>query len=244
MGSLEALYQRAAAERNGAILVRDTNEQLLAELRKHRERGAESFPYREVIHWFPVERYPHGIRGTSGVVGELPVSIEPAVRRTIDVARGVIDSLPSDYPAFVRLLRERGGLSGASERAPWLDKPPWSQMNHPPLGSDYRTMVTVQADAAGARWEELARESRGPAAEYAALRSRIVPASLYWLLALLLTMLVVGLIVPLSYLSASAGPSKTVLLVCFGVLAVLFVSYFGYELWKLQGAAKLENETF
>jgi hypothetical protein len=244
MGSLEALYQRVDGERQGAILVHDSNKMLLGELLSQKERGAASFPYRDTIHWFPAQRYPHAIQGTSGVVGELPVSLEPAVRKTIEVARAVIDSLPPDYPAFVRMFRQRGGLGGAPERAPWPEKPPWTEVERPALGSDYRAMVGVRADAAGGRWEELAREMSGPSAEYAALRSRIVPKSLYCLLALLLAMLVAGVVVPLSRLSASDGSSKTVLLVSFGVLAVLFVLYFVYELWKLQAAAKLENETF
>jgi len=82
----------------------------------------------------------------------------------------------------------------------------------------------------------------GERVEY--LRSKLAPRSLYILFGILGSLLVVGVIGPLFYLSAEGGLSKPILLVFFIPLALAFVGFYGYELRRLRRADRLVSEDF
>lgn len=82
----------------------------------------------------------------------------------------------------------------------------------------------------------------GERVEY--LRSKLAPRSLYILFGILGSLLVVGVIGPLFYLSAESGLSKPILLVFFIPLALAFVGFYGYELRRLRRADRLLSEDF
>lgn len=82
----------------------------------------------------------------------------------------------------------------------------------------------------------------GERVEY--LRSKLAPQSLYILFGILGSLLVVGVIGPLFYLSAESGLSKPILLVFFIPLALAFVGFYGYELRRLRRADRLLSEDF
>ena len=86
--------------------------------------------------------------------------------------------------------------------------------------------------------------ARGLAAKFLALKEQLVPASFWWLWGILLGMLVVGLIVPLTYLSAQDAGSKFALIIAFSLLSLAFFAFLAYELRRLRLAADLTRATF
>lgn len=101
-----------------------------------------------------------------------------------------------------------------------------------------------QRDFARRNFRDLSRKSELLAGRISAFRSRLVPATFYWLLGILGGLLVAGVIAPLFFLSAEDGLSKPLLIGLFIPLSVSFLAYTSYELLKLRGAVRLDREKF
>ena len=76
----------------------------------------------------------------------------------------------------------------------------------------------------------------------ASLRTRAAIGSLSGLVGVLAAFLILGVLVPLAYLSARAGSSRISLLIAFGALALLFLLYLANEVRRLTNAMHLEQE--
>jgi hypothetical protein len=74
------------------------------------------------------------------------------------------------------------------------------------------------------------------------LRTRAAIASLGGLVGVLAAFLILGVLVPLGYLSARAGSSRVNLLIAFGALSLLFLAYLANEVRRLANALKLDRE--
>jgi hypothetical protein len=94
------------------------------------------------------------------------------------------------------------------------------------------------------RWKQFSRQSEEIGDRLGRLRTRFVPQSFYMLFVVLLLMLGAGVVAPLVFLSAQAGPSKWILFALFTPLSVAFVGFFGWELRSLRRADRLLKEAF
>ena len=99
-----------------------------------------------------------------------------------------------------------------------------------------------QQDVAIWRWQELSREYDRLAKSVTDFRERLIPASIYFLVTVLLVLVAGGIIAPLSFLTAWPGASKWILLSISASLVVSFVAYLGYEVWRLRQAADLARD--
>jgi hypothetical protein len=77
-----------------------------------------------------------------------------------------------------------------------------------------------------------------------AFRQRLIPKSIYILLGILAALTAGGVIAPLFFLSADSGPSKALLLVVFIPLALGFVGYLFFEVFRIRQAADLSRAIF
>lgn len=177
-----------------------------------------------------------------------------------------------DWAAFVTDLRVLGELR--REPPIWQGKRTIAPRDWLPMeDDDPRTLSKFRDDASGWRhvmtmrargrtsqsmWrtvreqrrfaeEHLGRcrdESRNCGIKIEILRSRLMPQSLYYLLGILAVLLVIGVIVPMFFLSAESGPSKYILLGLFALFVTGFLGFYGYELRRLRRADRLVEGDF
>jgi hypothetical protein len=119
-------------------------------------------------------------------------------------------------------------------------------LHHVP-GLDYAEWVEwlpVAQNVAPERWSARVDWSRRWGKDVQSFRARLVPRSFYVLVGVLVAMLVVGVVVPLTQLSANPGSSKAWLTIAFAVLALTFPVYIGIELNRLRNAGDFTRDTF
>jgi hypothetical protein len=114
----------------------------------------------------------------------------------------------------------------------------------PTVAADWWAELEVQAAYAGLMWWDIRVRFADVSELLESLRSQLVPRSMLVLLCLLAALLVVGAVVPMGYLSAQGGSSKTYLLAAFGVLSVGVVVVLAYEMMRIRLAAELDRATF
>jgi hypothetical protein len=153
-----------------------------------------------------------------------------------------------DYKrALTRLAKDEKTLSDnlragrdAAEFAPdWLNEPAVRRY-------EFRVGVIASLDQQRdwLRTEWLQRRSEYDALRRGldVLRTRAGIGSLAGLVVVLAAFLIVGVAVPLAYLSARGGASRGVLLAAFGALAFLFLLYLANEVRRLSHALQLDRE--
>jgi hypothetical protein len=103
--------------------------------------------------------------------------------------------------------------------------------------------IRMQKDHAIWRWQEIAREYDRLAFALKNFRERLVPGSIYFLILILFGLVAAGVVAPMAFLSAHAGPSKWLLFAISAPLVVAFVGYLAYEVRRLRHAADLSRDT-
>jgi hypothetical protein len=101
----------------------------------------------------------------------------------------------------------------------------------------------AQKDHAIWRWQEIAREYDRLAFALKNFRESLVPGSIYFLILILFGLVSAGVVAPMAFLSAHAGPSKWVLFAISAPLVVGFVGYLAYEVRRLRHAADLSRDS-
>jgi hypothetical protein len=153
----------------------------------------------------------------------------------LDQAHSAVSSL--QWPMVAEQIRERGSIHAPS--------PAWTERSAVMSAeSGIWDQIVRQQQLATQRWSTIYDESTECGRELAVLRSRLVPRSMYLLLAILMSLLLSGVLAPLIFLSADEGPSKWILLGFFTPLAGAFVGFFAWEVFRLRRADRIENETF
>jgi hypothetical protein len=112
------------------------------------------------------------------------------------------------------------------------------------LGGGIWERIAQQDLVASLTWQRLVDESLRVNEELEDLRGRGIPRTLYFLVAMLSALFVVGVIAPLAYLNALPGLSKVVLLALSSALVVGFLGFFWNELRRLRRTDRLENAEF
>lgn len=177
------------------------------------------------------------------------------------VEDGQAEAILTDAAARISALRDEmkevswEGLSEGVRVAGHLPAPAQGWLADPNLipdpaweavapGTGLWPRLEMQGNYAAQWWRAYSKRvvEIGERVEY--LRSKLAPRSLYILFGILGSLLVVGVIGPLFYLSAEGGLSKPVLLVFFIPLALAFVGFYGYELRRLRRADRLVSEDF
>jgi|tagenome__1003787_1003787.scaffolds.fasta_scaffold20734924_1 hypothetical protein len=153
------------------------------------------------------------------------------------------DAFPATFDDFVGQL-ERDGEMGIVNRNHWLKAEPWRDETKPDPNDTYLAWLPFAQDIARERWRTLVDESRHRGAQVRGFRARLVPRSFYVLVGVLVAMLVVGVVVPLTQLTASSGASKLWLTIAFAALALTFPVYVWIELARLRNAGDFTRETF
>lgn len=178
----------------------------------------------------------------NGLAGALDFRYIDVFENGAKVASEFRDALPATFDAYVTALQTDGRL--AATDAPWLEEdigpvPP------PTFGDDpFLHDAGYQRNHFRHRWQRLQQPTGENGAELREFRSRIVPASLYGLLAVLSALLLVGTILPMLYLSARGDGSRLLLLTPFAILSLAFFGFIAYELRALRLAGDFTKDTF
>jgi hypothetical protein len=122
-----------------------------------------------------------------------------------------------------------------------IPRPAWEAVAP---GTGLWPRLEMQGDYAAQWWRAYDRQVGEIGERVESLRSKLAPQSLYILFGILGSLLAVGVIGPLFYLSAEGGISKPFFLVFFIPLALAFVGFYGYELRRLRRADRLLSEDF
>jgi hypothetical protein len=185
---------------------------------------------------------PTGMVGQRGARFESGQDPQADLRHAWSVLAEYEAHLPASFEALVERIRSQGTLDPRTPQA-WLAAPPWTGRSRPPQGA-WLDWAKVEDDVVRERWQNLQLRAREFGVALEDLRGRLVPRSFYLLLGVLTGLLLGSVITPLFFLSAKGGPSKPVLIAVFAPLAVAFVGFFGFELWRLRRADRLASETF
>ena len=153
------------------------------------------------------------------------------------------DVFPATFDEFIGQL-ERDGEIGIANRNHWLKVEPWRGGTKPDANATYLAWLPFAQEIARERWRTLVDESRRWGTEVRGFRARLVPRSFYVLVGVLVAMLVIGVVVPLTQLTASSVASKLWLTIAFAVLALTFPVYVWIELTRLRNAGDFTRETF
>jgi hypothetical protein len=131
--------------------------------------------------------------------------------------------------------------------AAWLPAPEAEPRYWDTIGVDvehFWDSVWHQREYAQRHWQSTAEAYTSLSARLAALRGRLIPRSMYFLLAVL-TFLVGGCVaMPMFFLTAEGSGSKSLLLAFFLVAGSAFVGYLVYEVRHINRAADLAAEWF
>jgi len=103
--------------------------------------------------------------------------------------------------------------------------------------------IRAQKDYAIWKWQEIAREYDRLVFALKNFRESLVPGSIYFLILILFGLVGAGVVAPMAFLSAHAGPSKWVLFAISAPLVVAFVGYLAYEVRRFRHAADLSRDT-
>lgn len=179
-----------------------------------------------------------------------PQAALPLLLDARDAVQGLEAAIPTTLAELGPMLVRRDGLEAPN--AAWLDEPIGMALDIGIEPANFWDWIPRQRDVARQIWQGLdgprgtsdVGTARGLAERLTVLRERLIPASFWALWWTLLGLLVVGLIAPLTYLSARSGASKIVLLLAFSALSVTFLGFIAYELRRLRQAEDLARETF
>jgi hypothetical protein len=210
-----------------------------AEREAESQRGAESIRITGTVHAFSLDSGPLGQQGMDFHHGFDPTDV-------FHRARGVLDeytwALPPSFDALATAIREEGGMQHLGPA--WLSQPAWESADRPPQGAGVFAWLERQDDVVRERLRRFRTAAEDLGRDLTDLRAKLVPASFYALLMILSGLLAAGVIAPMFFLSAKDGVSRPALLTLFIPLALGFVAFFGYELWRLRRADRLVPETF
>jgi hypothetical protein len=137
--------------------------------------------------------------------GEERWSVQTAMRylvETRDAAQALLASYPSTLEAFIDRASEYGSLE--THRRSWLREPPGEK---PAEGINFENVyrwMPFQRALAQEQFRHFDRETEAFRTSVGSLRAKLLPKSLFALLAILTGLLLVGLIAPLFFLSAPA----------------------------------------
>lgn len=175
--------------------------------------------------------------------------ITPEIRESL----GSVDDLAQDMAAYYRstiedlseaLSSQNHVAEGASqvELPPWLANGPLRRHAGPQLLLPEEEFLDgLGSQEAFARYSlQLADDQRlSFEARLHAFRRRVLPRTLVAFVAVLFAFLMLGLVWPLTFLSASPGPSKPVMLGAFSILSAVVVGLLAYEVRVLRSLALL-----
>lgn len=179
-----------------------------------------------------------------------PQAALPLLRDARDAVQELAEAIPTTLSELGPMLVRRVRLEAPG--SPWLDESLSLALDIGIEPANFWDWIPRQRDVARQTWQALdgppgstdVATARGLAERLTVLRQRLIPASFWALWWTLLGLLGVGLIAPLTYLSARGGSSKSVLLATFGVLSVTFLGFIAYEMHRLRQAEDLARETF
>jgi hypothetical protein len=114
----------------------------------------------------------------------------------------------------------------------------------PAAPTDWWAELELQEAYAGSVWYQLSLTFDPLAKDLAAFRSRLVPWTMGAMLGLLGALLICGAVIPMAYLTAHGGSSKTLLLLAFATLSLSVVVVLAIEMTRIRAAAQLDRETF
>lgn len=208
-----------------------------------RETGEQTPPWVSISHIYVLNKDG----SASGTIG-LTEAKTPAEGAELGRATGVLREVQNAAEEFTweRLaedLRKEGGLHKPSPK--WLTD--WTfrrRASNAALGNEIWKRIGQQDLIASLVWQGLVDESLRVNEELEDLRGRGVPRTLYFLVAMLSALFVVGVIVPLAYLHALPGSSKVILLTLSSVLIAGFIGFFWSELRRLRRSDRLADAEF
>jgi hypothetical protein len=184
-------------------------------------------------NWSPPQAYPPpsdeditGLREARSVIGQFAAALPN----------------PDDLSGMLQKREPLVPLDAA-----WLPAPEAEPRYWDTIGVDvehFWDSVWHQREYAQRHWQSTAEAYTSLSARLAALRGRLIPRSMYFLLAVL-TFLVGGCVaMPMFFLTAEGSGSKSLLLAFFLVAGSAFVGYLVYEVRHINRAADLAAEWF
>lgn len=234
---LHSGFAALSSRRADAELVKTSLRKALAE-RKPDPGSFDHFRITEAVHAL----HPRlGTAGQKGVAHSIPNSAVPTIEEAANVAEALEQAFPDTFEEYLKTLDD-GGLAAPSNSA-WLDEPragglPFAE------STDVMGLLEHQRGLACESWRIAKAKTQEQVDLVAAFKSRIAPSRFYWLLGVMFGMLAVGIVAPLTWLTAREGDSKTFLLIPFAILSVAFFCFIGDELRRLRAAGDLSRETF
>jgi hypothetical protein len=231
-GQARGAFSVVAQYRNNATAVKDS---LSAVLHRVDEQGSDVLralaPHEAGTFAFPV--------GTGS--RELPAGCEPSdflpgLAETRDIADAFLAATPGSLREYVAMLLRSGALEPGEHR--------WLTQDHPTVQDDptFWTMLPNQRQMVAFYWQECDRTTRDLANRVRSFKARLLPRSVWVLIGLLGTALIVGVIVPLGFLDADCEAAKVTLLGAFSVLALGSMAYIGWEFNQLRHALRLDRD--
>jgi hypothetical protein len=230
-------YADISAVRQQAVTVRDSLAGAIEEASRYDRGQFNAFQIRGAVYAF----HPRlGTSGQSGLVGTIEFTDLPQFEEARTAAGTLAEALPAEFEDYLDTVTA-GGLSAPTDAA-WMDEP--AAAAPPDTLTDVRHLLPYQRDLARHRWSEAKAIVGRDVPSVTGFRDRLAPRRFYWLLAVIGALLLAGVIVPLLYLTARGGGSKTLLTVPFVILSAAFFAFIGDELRRLRSAGDLKTESF
>jgi hypothetical protein len=186
--------------------------------------------------------YEHG-RGVQGRANGLPLELDFGVlTKLADSAAAAAEfraALPATFDDLVSQLEKGGSLEVGD--ASWLEAPFEAQ---PGWGEPFVDLMVSQRLNFQSLWRDLKNETAPYGVALRDFKARLVPASFFRLLAVIVGLLLFGTIAPMLYLSARDEGSRALLLVPFAFLSIAFFGFIAAELGRLRAAGDLRKNTF
>ena len=234
----ETLLGRINDEYGVAVTVLESVESATREAEEHEQAGSGPYLGRSVraldVSGFDEGDEPPGWDSTRTV---------PVLRDAREWLRRYVAACEDlDLGTLVEQVRKEGEIGSAEVVLGPLDaNGPVVPMRSPPTVWE---LLERQGGMVSSRWEGYRARSTEIGADLRAMQATLVPASLYFLFVVLGALLGAGVIAPIVFLSGGGGPTKWILFGLFAPLAVCFVGFYGYELWRLRRADRLSDERF
>lgn len=137
------------------------------------------------------------------------------------------------------LLWQGRALRAATE--PWLDEP--AELPNQLPGS-FWDELSLEREHAKLWYQQVRASHASLLGRMRVFRARLIPKTFYYLLGDLIVFLIVGTIVPMAYLTARSTSGKTLLLLAFGVCAVIVVVILLVEMLQIRRAGDLSRDSF
>jgi hypothetical protein len=236
--NMRQAFKKVASARESADLIARSLE-MAAETGRIRQESFGDFRVENTVYAY---RAGEGVRGVgNGIPVDLEFRYIAIFADAAEAAEDFLGALPGDFNSYVRMLETHGGLVAAS--AKWLeeDVAPIPEPTHAYPVLDH---VEHQRDHLRQWWRELQEGSERWGLPLQRFRARLVPESFRWLLRIMVSLLIVGTIVPMFYLSVRDEGSRFLLLLPFAALALAFFWFIGAELRQLRKAGDLTQDTF